>query len=266
MMVTPWNRQEKQGMVLAILIHAAALILMIFSGLLSAFKPEPEPPHVFELVAEVPATPSPQPQPRETQEDPAAQPMDLPPIETVQPRPIPDLPEPPPEPVREPEPEPAPVEAAEPAERVTIEEFLQRQGRPETARPRPRSTQPRVTPGRIDVSQVQAALRNLAATPTESNRVDRLSDADQRALAGYMAGLRSRLNQVWNRPGVASGLYCEVEFWVQPDGRISGFNIRRSSGSALLNQSVKDAFEAYRSIGPTPTGQAHQFILPFRIK
>lgn len=255
-------------MVLALLVHAAALILMIFSGLLQALEPRPEPPHVFELVAELPQQPPPEPRPADpSPERPQADPLDLPPIERVQPRPLPDLPRPEPEPEPEPQPDRAPVEATEPApERVTIKEFLQRHGRPDNAPQPARPAPQRVTPGRIDASEVQAALQNLAATPSESSRVNRMTDADRRALAGYMAGLRSRLNQVWNRPGVASGLYCEVEFWVQPDGRITGFTIRRSSGNALLNQTVKEAFETYRPIGPTPTGQAHQFILPFRIE
>ncbi|MEC7280881.1 MAG: TonB family protein, partial [Verrucomicrobiota bacterium] len=79
--------------------------------------------------------------------------------------------------------------------------------------------------------------------------------------------LRSRIDAAWVKPAKLAGvrLLAEVVFDVSSSGRITNERLRRGSGNKAFDQSILTAFRNASSAGPTPTGQPHQFILPFRM-
>jgi protein TonB len=87
------------------------------------------------------------------------------------------------------------------------------------------------------------------------------------ALADYSSRLRSRIDAAWVKPAQLAGvrLFAEVVFDVSSSGRITNVRLRRGSGNKAFDQSILAAFRSVSSAGPTPTGQPHQFSLPFRM-
>jgi TonB family protein len=87
-------------------------------------------------------------------------------------------------------------------------------------------------------------------------------------LADYSARLRSRIDAAWTKPAQLAGvnLVAEIVFDVSASGRITNVRLSRSSGNSAFDQSILAALRRATSAGPTPTGQAHQFTLPFRMR
>ena len=87
------------------------------------------------------------------------------------------------------------------------------------------------------------------------------------ALADYSSSLRLRIDAAWEKPAQLAGvrLAAEVVFDVSPSGQITNVQLRPGSGNKAFDQSILTAFRNASSAGPTPTGQPHQFSLPFQI-
>ena len=87
------------------------------------------------------------------------------------------------------------------------------------------------------------------------------------ALASYSSRLRSRIDAEWVKPAQLAGLrlLAEVVFDVSSSGQITNVRLLDGSGNAAFDQSILAAFRNASSGGPTPTGQSHQFSLPFQI-
>ena len=87
------------------------------------------------------------------------------------------------------------------------------------------------------------------------------------ALASYSSRLRSRIDAEWVKPAQLAGLrlLAEVVFDVSSSGQITNVRLLDGSGNAAFDQSILAAFRNASSAGPTPTGQSHQFSLPFQI-
>ena len=87
------------------------------------------------------------------------------------------------------------------------------------------------------------------------------------ALADYSSSLRLRIDAAWEKPAQLAGvrLAAEVVFDVSPSGQITNAQLRPGSGNKAFDQSILTAFRNASSAGPTPTGQPHQFSLPFRM-
>lgn len=182
----------------------------------------------------------------------------LPPPPKAQPQPEPEpKPEPQPEPEPEPEPEPPP-----PAERISFEEFKREHGEPEpTRRPPP----PPPTVEVPDFSVSTDAFAGLLA-PAERAHASQLGAGQQAALLSFARALRARLNSAWNRPPSLANrpLEATVRFQVAPDGTLQGVRITRSSGVALFDSSVRQAFRQVGKVDPPPGRQARLYEIPFR--
>ena len=87
------------------------------------------------------------------------------------------------------------------------------------------------------------------------------------ALADYSSSLRLRIDAAWEKPAQLAGvrLAAEVVFDVSPSGQITNAQLLPGSGNKAFDQSILTAFHNASSAGPTPTGQPHQFSLPFQI-
>jgi len=231
----------------SLILHAVVLLGLFLATIVQAFKPK-EPPHVFEMVDPSEAvSESPQPSPQPT--------PDLPPVELP---PVPPVEIPRPKPVERPKPQPAP--APEPEPLISAAEFFKANPKPDP-RPQPVQPRPQISVPRIDVPQ-------LVIPRTDTPSAAPLSQQQLSALANYSSRLRARIDAAWTKPPQLAGvqLVAEVIFDVDPSGRITNVRIRRSSGNAAFDQSILAAFRRATSAGPTPTGQGHQFVLPFRMR
>ncbi len=258
---------------IAVVLHLLLFALLFTGYLVSPRDPEPLA-QTLELFAppsqtsEVTAAPPEPERPVRQIELPEFefQEVELPPTE---PRPRPE-PQPQPEPQPRPEPRPEqPRPEPEPqAERISLAEFRQQHGTPTTPQPRPQPTpQPRqIQAPRIDTSRISRELQSVMSSTTDQELVSRLSDSDQRELERYFARLRVAIERSWNRPSSATtGMSATVRFSLSSQGRITGAQVVRSSGSDAFDRSIVEAFERLASFDPPPDGQSYTPNLTFRV-
>jgi len=263
-----------RGVWLALLVHVfffGALGVFVLAELLR--EEEPEPLHVFEMVA-APAEAPPRPQPPEPVSGEEARPVEVPLMEElplpeveVRPRPAPPEPEPIPEPEPVPEPEPAPEPEPEPEfEQITREEFERRFGKPEPTRePQRRPARPQVDAPRLDTSTIRSALESIVVETPQTRTAPSTSARDQRALYDYIARLRAQIEARWQPPAATAGRGLEVviRLAVAPDGRISRARVLQSSGNEVFDASALRAARSVPGVGQTPKGIPYTFDQPF---
>ncbi len=231
----------------SVILHLVVLLGLFLATIVQAFKPK-EKPHVFEMVDQPPSEVSDSPN----------SPSPLPPVETppeVDLSPVPQIDIPPPEPT------PRPVETPPKPKLVNYEDFIKNNPIKD---PKPRQQTPRqqITVPQIDVPQLV-----VPQNPSSQNTNRPLSQQQLTELQRYSARLRSNINAAWTKPAQLAGvrLISEVVFDVSASGRITNVRLRPGSGNSAFDQSVLAAFRKASSAGPTPTGQAHSFTLPFRM-
>ena len=214
----------------SVILHLAVLLALFLVTIVQAFKPK-EKPHVFEMVDP----------PDEVSESKQAAPQT-----PVQQAPVKLPPVPTPRPKEKPPPE------------VQIIDYLDFTREHPKDKPKPRP----VAPSRdIDVHKIDVP------DPSPSRPSPQLSRQPMSVLADYSSRLRSRIDAAWVKPTQLAGvrLLADVVFDVSSSGRITNVRLRRGSGNKAFDQSILTAFRNASSAGPTPTGQPHQFSLPFRM-
>jgi TonB family protein len=231
----------------SVILHLVVLVGLFLATIVQAFKPK-EKPHVFEMVEP----------PSETSDSPNS-PSPLPPVVTpadVELPPVPQVDIPPPEPTRR------PVEAPPKPKLVNYEDFIKKNPKKD---PTPRTQTPRqqITVPQIDVPQLV-----VPQNPAQQNTNRPLSQQQLTELQRYSARLRSKIDAAWVKPAQLAGvrLISEVVFDVSASGRVTNARLRPGSGNSAFDQSVLAAFRKVSSAGLTPTGQAHTFKLPFRMR
>lgn len=238
----------------SVILHLVVLLGLFLATIVQAIKPK-EKLHVFEMVeppSQVTQTnqSTPQPQP----------PMDLPDVE-LPPVPQVDIPKPQP-------PKPKAVEVAKPTPPkpaptlMSADDFFKDHPK-ENPKPRPPAPRKNISVPQIDVPKL-VVPRN--STPNNSSA--QLTQQQLSALGEYNARLRSKIDAAWAKPAQLAGvrLVAEVIFDVSASGRITNVRLKPGSGNSAFDQSVLAAFRQVGSAGPTPTGQAHSFSLPFRMR
>lgn len=235
----------------SVILHLVVLLGLFLATIVQAFKPK-EKPHVFEMVdppSEVSqvqqATPPPQLPPEIPQ-------VELPPVPQI------EIPKPQPAPVVTPKPKPKP----EP-QLVDYRDFSKLHPK---ENPKPRVTptpRPNIAVPKIDVPKLVVPRNQSLNNPSAQ-----LSAQQMSALSSYSSRLRSKLDAAWTKPAQLAGvsLVAEVVFDVSASGSITNVRLSSSSGNSAFDQSVLAAFRRVASAGPTPTGQAHSFSLPFRMR
>jgi TonB family protein len=231
----------------SVILHLVVLLGLFLATIVQTFKPK-EKPHIFEVV-------EPPSEVRQAQQAAPPPPMELPPVE-LPPVPQVELPPPPPAPTPTPKPTPPPEETL-----IDFSDYQREHGKP-TPRPQPAQPRPNITVPQIEVPKLVIPQR------TPSNPSPQISPQQMSALADYSARLRSRIDAAWTKPAQLAGvnLVAEVIFDVSASGRMTNVRLSRSSGNSAFDQSILAAFRRATSAGPTPTGQAHQFSLPFRMR
>lgn len=234
----------------SVILHLVVLLGLFVATIVQAFKPK-EKPHVFEMV-EPPSEVSQSAQPSTPQPPPPEKvpPVELPPVPQV------DIPKPPPpsKPIDTPQPKPS----EQPL--MTADDFFKSNPRPDPKQ-RPVTRPPNITVPKIDVPKL------IMPQSTPRNPSPQLSQQQMSELADYSSRLRSRIDTAWIKPAQLAGvnLVAEVVFNVSPSGQITHVRLRRSSGNTDFDQSILAALRRATSAGPTPTGQTHEFSLPFRM-
>ena len=235
----------------SVILHLVVLLGLFLGTIIQAFKLK-EKPHVFEMV-EPPSEVSQSSQPTPPQPPVELPPVELPPVPEVQ------IPEPqPPKPVEAVKPKPTPP----PPKTMSYEDFIKQNPIND---PKPRPPKPRQT---ISVPQIDVPRLVVPRNPSPSNPSPQLSPQQLSALADYSSRLRSKIDAAWAKPAQLAGvrLVAEVVFDVSASGRISNVRLNPGSGNSAFDQSVLAAFRKVASAGATPTGQAHRFTLPFRMR
>ena len=234
----------------SVILHLVVLLGLFVATIVQAFKPK-EKPHVFEMV-EPPSEVSQSAQPSTPQPPPPEKvpPVELPPVPQV------DIPKPPPpsKPIDTPQPKPS----EQPL--MTADDFFKSNPRPDPKQ-RPVTRPPNITVPKIDVPKL------IMPQSTPRNPSPQLSQQQMSDLADYSSRLRSRIDAAWIKPAQLAGvnLVAEVVFNVSTSGQITHVRLRRSSGNTDFDQSILAALRRATSAGPTPTGQTHEFSLPFRM-
>lgn len=245
----------------SVILHLVVLLGLFLATIVQAFKPK-EKPHVFEMVE----PPSERAQSSASSQMPTPQPpVELPAVELP---PVPQVDIPVPQPPQPPKPEASPKETVKPKpsppkpKTISYEEFLKQNP---VKDPSPRPVQPRTN---ISVPQIDVPQLVVPRSASSNYQAPQLSSQQMSALASYSARLRSRIDAAWTKPAQLAGvrLVAEVMFDVSASGQITNVRLKPGSGNAAFDQSVLAAFRKVVSAGPTPTGQAHTFTLPFRMR
>ncbi len=220
----------------SVILHLVVLLALFLVTIVQAFKPK-EKPHVFEMVDppnEVSQSQSPAPQPPVKKA-----PVKLPPVPTPRPK-------------------------EKPPSKPQIIDYRDFTKEHPKDKPKPRPVAPRPD---ISVHQIDVPKLIIPRTSSPTRPSPQLSPQQMSALADYSSRLRSRIDAAWVKPAQLAGvrLFAEVVFDVSSSGRITNVRLRRGSGNKAFDQSILAAFRSASSAGPTPTGQPHQFSLPFRM-
>ena len=229
----------------SVILHLMVLLALFLVTIVQAFKPK-EKPHVFEIVDP----------PNELSQSQQVAP--LPPVDQA-PVKLPPVPK-----VNTPKPSvptPRPEEKPPKPQIIDYQDFTKEHLKD---KPKPRPVAPRPD---ISVHQIDVPKLVIPRSPSATSPSPQLSRQQISALADYSSRLRSRIDAAWVKPTQLAGvrLLAEVVFDVSSSGRITNVRLRRGSGNKAFDQSILTAFRNASSAGPTPTGQPHQFSLPFRM-
>jgi TonB family protein len=233
----------------SVILHLVVLLALFLVTIVQAFKPK-EKPHVFEMV---------DPPSEVDQSQQAAPQPPVPPVEQT-PAKLPPVPK-----VNIPKPQvptPRPKEKPPPKPQIIDYRDFTKEHPKDKPKPRPVAPRPDISVHQIDVPELIIPRSPSSTKPSQQFSRQQLS-----ALVDYSSRLRSRIDAAWVKPAQLASvrLVAEVVFDVSPSGRITNAQLRPSSGNTAFDQSVLAAFRSASSAGPTPTGQPHQFSLPFRI-
>ncbi|WOO40664.1 TonB C-terminal domain-containing protein [Rubellicoccus peritrichatus] len=262
---------SRKGFVISSLLHAGFFGLLGLAILISQFRQEPE-----QIILTLESPPSDQPAP--SQPAPDVPTIDSPQINQIEPVDLPDIPdipepepEPEPEPVAPPPPAPAPPKDTpkppepepEPAPKtMSFKDFQKQHGKPKKPTPRPTNTNTPKPAPRINVDNVTSALKQLMQDTSASNS----SEAEQKALLAYIQRLHRQIAIAWRKPDLASSNeWAEVGITVASNGKITGHRVLRKQCGNVFLQSINDAIDRTRSVGPTPSGKTINVKYTFRL-
>ena len=229
----------------SVILHLMVLLALFLVTIVQAFKPK-EKPHVFEMV-------DPSSELSQSQQVAPLPPVDQAPVKLP---PVPKVNTPKPS-----VPTPRPEEKPPKPQIIDYQDFTKEHLK-DKPKPRPVAPRPDISVHQIDVPKLLIPRSPSATSPSPQVSRQQIS-----ALAAYSSRLRSRIDAAWVKPTQLAGvrLLAEVVFDVSSSGRITNVRLRRGSGNKAFDQSILTAFRNASSAGPTPTGQPHQFSLPFRM-
>jgi colicin import membrane protein len=120
---------------------------------------------------------------------------------------------------------------------------------------------------RIDVDGIRNGVLGGSLANKEGGAGGKaLTASEMNELDAYFAELKLKIKENHAPPeGVSDSLSAQVEFMVAADGSISRLRIISSSGNHAFDESVIEACEHTRTIGPRPDGQSDTVKMTFRM-
>ena len=249
------NQKEGRIFRFAMLGHLFfALFLLIYSFLPSCEK-EPEVVHVFELAS---SSPPPAPQVRPTPPKPTPKPV----VQKPAPKPTPPKPKPV---VKKPtpKPKPKPVVTQPQPKKISFDQFRKQHDLPT---PKPTVKQPPAKPVKIKINPNDFKLAPITVSTPSSNYIHGFPTL----INQYLAGVKSRLEQVWQRllaqTDLSSGGMAHLGFRIGSDGSLIQPRITKSSGNSALDALVLRVAQSAGNVGRPPGGSFSSSLeIPFRV-
>lgn len=240
---------------MALIGHLVLALGIVVYSLLPSCEEEPEIVHVFEL-ASTPPPPAPQvrkptPKPKPVVQKPAPKPP------TPKPKPVVKKPSP------KPSPKPKPVVQKPEPKKISFDQFRQKHDLPSPKTP---PTKPRPKPVKIKINPNDFRLAPIVVnTPSRTT-----STVSPTLINQYLAGVKSRLESVWQRllaqANLGTGGMAHLGFQIGPDGSLLRPVITRSSGNASLDALVLRVARSVGNLGRPPGGSFSSSLeIPFRV-
>ena len=209
--------------------------------------------HVFELAS---TPPPPPPQIRPTPPKPTPKPV----VQKPPPKPTP--PKPKPKPLVK-KPTPKPVVTQPPPKKISFDQFRKQHDLPT---PKPTVKQPPAKSVRIKINPNDFKLAPITVNTPSSNT----STVSPTLINKYLAGVKSRLEQVWQRllaqTDLSSGGMAHLGFRIGSDGSIIQQRITKSSGNVDLDSLVLRVAQSVGNVGRPPGGSFSSSLeIPFRV-
>ena len=256
---------QKEGRIfrMALTGHLVLALGIVVYSFLPSCEEEPEIVHVFELASTPPPAPQvrkPTPKPKPVVQKPAPKPP------TPKPKPKPvvkkNIPKPKPV-VKKPSPKPKPVVQKPQPKKISFDQFRQKHDLPSPktppAKPSPKPVKIKINPNDFRLAPI---VVNTPSTTT--------STVSPTLINQYLAGVKSRLESVWQRllaqADLGTGGMAHLGFRIGPDGSILQPVITRSSGNSALDALVLRVARSAGNVGRPPGGSFSSSLeIPFRV-
>ena len=259
-----FGMSQKEGRIfrMALTGHLVLALGIVVYSFLPSCEEEPEIVHVFEL-ASTPPPPAPQvrkptPKPKPVVQKPAPKPP------TPKPKPVVKKNIPKPKPVvKKPTPKPKPVVQKPQPKKISFDQFRQKHDLPSPktppAKPNPKPVKIKINPNDFRLAPI---VVNTPSTTT--------STVSPTLINQYLAGVKSRLESVWQRllaqADLGTGGMAHLGFRIGPDGSILQPVITRSSGNSALDALVLRVARSAGNVGRPPGGSFSSSLeIPFRV-
>ena len=259
-----FGMSQKEGRIfrMALVGHLVLALGIVVYSFLPSCDEEPEIVHVFEL-ASTPPPPAPQvrkptPKPKPVVQKPAPKPP------TPKPKPVVKKNIPKPKPVvKKPAPKPKPVVQKPQPKKISFDQFRQKHDLPSPktppAKPNPKPVKIKINPNDFRLAPI---VVNTPSTTT--------STVSPTLINQYLAGVKSRLESVWQRllaqADLGTGGMAHLGFRIGPDGSLLQPVITRSSGNSALDALVLRVARSAGNVGRPPGGSFSSSLeIPFRV-
>ena len=211
--------------------------------------------HVFELAS---SSPPPVPQVRPTPPKPTPKPV----VQKPAPKPTPPKPKPV---IKKPTPKPKPKPVVTPPQpkKISFDQFRKQHDLPT---PKPTVKQPPAKPVKIKINPNDFKLAPITVSTPSSTT----STVSPTLINQYLAGVKSRLEQIWQRllaqTDLSSGGMAHLGFRIGSDGSLIQPRITKSSGNSALDALVLRVAQSAGNVGRPPGGSFSSSLeIPFRV-
>jgi protein TonB len=249
------NHREGRIFRLALFGHILLAFCLFIYSFIPSCEEEAEVVHVFEL-ASSPLAPPPQVQP--TPPKPTPKPV----VQKPAPKPTPPKPKPV---IKKPTPKPKqkPVVTPPQPKKISFDQFRKQHDLPT---PKPTVKQPPAKPVKIKINPNDFKLAPISVSSPSSTT----STVSPTLINQYLAGVKSRLEQIWQRllaqTDLSSGGMAHLGFRIGSDGSLIQPRITKSSGNSALDALVLRAAQSAGNVGRPPGGSFSSSLeIPFRV-
>jgi protein TonB len=249
------NQKEGRIFRLALLGHIAFAFFLFVYSFIPSCEEEPEVVHVFELAS---SPPPPAPQVRPTPPKPTPKPVVQKPAQKpTPPKPKPVVKKPTPKPT------PKPIVTQPQPKKISFDQFRKQHDLPTS---KPTVQHPPAKPVNIKINPNDFKLAPITVSTPSTNT----STVSPTLINQYLAGVKSRLEQIWQRllaqTDLSSGGMVHLGFRIGSDGSLIQPRITKSSGNSALDALVLRVAQSAGNVGRPPGGSFSSSLeIPFRV-